>query len=69
MATASDLLEEVNAAISACLTSQEYTSRGLAQKRARLAELMAARRELQNEINESANSGSMSSVGQFEMPK
>jgi hypothetical protein len=67
MATASaTLLDEVNSAISACLTSQAYTVRGRSQQKARLAELMAARRDLIGEVNESsANNGSMVTVGQI----
>lgn len=67
MASASDLLAETEAAISACLKSQAYTSRGLAQQRASLASLQAFRRELVAEIKEgSGNSGSMASVGQID---
>lgn len=69
MATAAELLAETEAAISATLASQEYTSKGLAQKRARLAELQSFRRELIAEIREeSANGGGMSSVGQIHPP-
>jgi len=66
MATASaTLLDEANSAISACLTSQAYTVRGRSQQKARLAELMAARRDLIGEGNEASNGGSMCSVGQI----
>lgn len=69
MATAAELLEEVNDAISSCLKSQAYTIRGRNQQRARLQELQALRRELIGEVNESAaNSGSMASVGQIDRP-
>lgn len=67
---AADLLAEVESAISACLTSQQYTARGRSQQRARLAELTALRRELQSEVNEaSTNSGSMSTVCQIDHPE
>ena len=66
---AATLLTEVETAISACLLSQEYTSKGLAQKRARLAELQAFRQSLLVEIEgASTNSGSMATVGQIDYP-
>jgi hypothetical protein len=66
MATApSTLLDKVNSAISACLTSQAYTVRGRSQQKARLAELMAARRDLIGEVNEASNGGSMCTLGQI----
>lgn len=66
MATAAELLAECEAAISATLKSQEYSSKGLAQKRAQLSELRQLRRELIAEVREeSANGGGMSSVGQI----
>jgi DNA repair ATPase RecN len=69
MATAAELLAECEAAISAAMQSQEYDSKGLRQKRARLAELNQLRRELIAEIREeSANGGGMSSVGMIHPP-
>jgi len=69
MATAAELLAETEAAISACLKSQAYSIRSRSQQRARLAELMAARRELLGETQEaSTNSGSMATVGQIDPP-
>lgn len=69
MASASDLLEEVNTAISACLTAQSYTIRGRSKSAARLAELQAFRRELIKEINDAAaNGGSMASVVEIMRP-
>lgn len=69
MATSAELLEETNAAISACLSSQQYTIRGRMQQRARLQELQAFRRELLTEIAESSvNSGYMASVGKVDRP-
>lgn len=51
MASFAELLVEVEAAISAPLKSQEYGSKGLSQKRARLAELHAER-VVKNEIGD-----------------
>lgn len=66
--SAEQLLEEVNAAISATLKSQEYGVAGRQQKRARLAELTKFREELQREVAEGANGGQMCSVGQICRP-
>ena len=67
MTTASDLLAATNAAILATLTSQEYDlPGGQRQKRARLAELNAFRKDLANEVAaESESGGSMASLGMF----
>lgn len=63
MATASDLLAEVNAAISKCLLSQSYSMEGRQNQRARLQELQLLRRELLQEIQDEGNGGGMSSLG------
>lgn len=68
MATAADLLTEVNTAISACLQSQAYTIAERSQQRAKLSELQAFRRELLQEVQESANGGQWASVGQIDPP-
>jgi hypothetical protein len=65
MATAAELLEQVNTAISNCLTAQMTSVRGRQLQFARLKELKEFRESLIAEVNESANSGSMSSVGQI----
>lgn len=69
MATPQELLAEIEAAIVSASKSQEYNSKGLAQKRAQLSQLMQARRELIAEIREeAANGGGMSSVGMIHPP-
>lgn len=69
MATASDLLAEVEAAISDCLKTQQWSQRGRSIQKAELRELRRMRRELIAEINESgANGGSMLTVGEVSRP-
>ena len=68
MATAAELLAEVNTAISAALTSQSYTLRGRTQTRARLDELRKFRAELLQEVQEEASGGAMSSVIEIMRP-
>lgn len=65
---AADLLIEVEAAISECLRAQSFTQRQRSLAKARLAELMQARKDLISEVSESSNSGSMSSVGEIMPP-
>lgn len=67
MTTASELLTATNAAILATLTSQEYDlPGGQRQKRAKLAELNAFRKDLVNEVAaESESNGSMCSLLQM----
>ena len=66
MATAEELLVDVNAAIAKCLTSQAFTVRGRSQQMANLGELRKFRQELIAEINEAAaNGGSMVSLGEI----
>lgn len=67
MATASELLTQVESAITACLTAQSYTVAGRSKQMAQLAELRNFRKELLDEINAgSESSGSMCSLGQME---
>ncbi len=66
MTTASELLEETNAAISNCLKAQAFTQRGRSKQEARLDELRKFRSELIAEINEAnANGGSMCTLGEI----
>ena len=51
MATAQELLDEVETAISSCLTAQATTARGRSLERARLSELRVFRHELKDEMN------------------
>lgn len=60
---AADLLTEIEAAISRTLVSQEYAIANRSQKNAMLKDLMAARRELLQEIQEGSSSGQWASVG------
>lgn len=67
MATAAELLAEVETAISACLTAQTYSIAGRSKAMAQLAELRKFRQELKDEISTSSNSsGSMVSLLKFE---
>ena len=65
MATAQELLDEVETAISSCLTAQASTARGRSLERARLSDLREFRRDLKKEIG---NGTSMSSVGIIDRP-
>lgn len=66
MTTASELLEETNAAIRECLKSQAFTQRGRSFQKAQLAELRKFRSELIAEINEAnAGGGSMCTLGEI----
>jgi hypothetical protein len=67
MATSpSDLLDQVNAAITACLTAQSYSVAGRAKQMAQLGQLQAFRVQLLNEIQASnESSGGMCSLGQI----
>lgn len=64
MTTAADLLEAANANILKTLTSQEYQGPGgIRQRRADLAQAMAVRAQLMDEIANSGNgNGSMCSL-------
>lgn len=67
MATASELLTQVETAISQCLTAQSYSIAGRQKQMAQLAELRKFRQELKDEISAAANSsGSMCSLGIME---
>lgn len=69
MATTAEQLAELQAAISATLLSQEYTSKGIAQKRARLAEMTDREERLIARLKEeTSNGGGMSSVGMIHPP-
>lgn len=60
MATASELLTQVETAISNCLTAQSYTVSGRTKIMAQLKELRDFRQQLLDEIANGANSsGSM----------
>lgn len=66
MATPSELLTQVETAITNCLTAQSYTIAGRQKQMAQLAELRQFRAELLEEINNgSESSGSMCSLGQI----
>lgn len=66
MATASELLEQVNTAISNCLTAQSYSIAGRSKQMAQLKELREMRKELLDEI--SNGNGSMCSLLKLESP-
>lgn len=66
MATASELLTQTEAAITACLTAQSYTVAGRMKSMAQLATLRDFRRELLDEIAAGSESGgSMCSLGSY----
>ena len=67
MTTPSELLTATNAAILATLTSQEYDlPGGQRQKRAKLADLNALRKDLTDEVAAaSEGGGSMCSLGSY----
>jgi hypothetical protein len=66
--SAQDRLDAVRTAIAACLTSQEYTSRGRRQRMAELKELRAMEVSLMQEVNAGNDSACMASVGVFTRP-
>ncbi len=69
MATAAELLDEVNLAISKCLTSQGYSIRSRNQQMARLDDLRKFRAELIAEVDEAnTNGGTMGSVCRVDRP-
>lgn len=61
MATASELLAQVETAISNCLTAQSYSVAGRQKTMAQLRELREFRKELVDEISNSSG-GSMCSL-------
>lgn len=68
--TPAESLAEVQAAITACLKSQEYaTGDGLKQARARLDFLTAREEVLLRRVQDSENGGGMSSVGMIDSPR
>lgn len=69
MATASDLLTQVETAITSCLTAQSYSVAGRQKTMAQLRELREFRQQLKDEIaNGSSGSGSMVSLLKLEEP-
>jgi FixJ family two-component response regulator len=69
MASASELLEQVNTAISNCLTAQSYSVPGRQKVMAQLSQLRELRRELIDEIaNGSNGDGSMAILLKMEGP-
>jgi hypothetical protein len=67
--SASDLLAETEAAISACLKSQAYTIGEREQQRARLSELRELRRDLLQEVQAGNAGGCMATLGQVDYPE
>lgn len=64
--SAQDLLDQTNAAISACLTAQSYSIAGRQKQMAELASLRDFRIQLLNEIQAGTeSSGGMCSLGQI----
>ena len=61
--SAQDRLDAVRTAIGECLSSQALTSTSGSHQMARLAELRAMEKELQQEVAMEANGGSMASLG------
>lgn len=69
MASASELLSQVESAITSCLTAQSYSIAGRQKVMAQLAQLREFRKELLDEIaNGSNSSGSMASLCKLEEP-
>ena len=70
MASASELLTQTEAAITACLTAQSYSVAGRQKSMAQLRELREFRKELLREIADGSESnGSMCSLGQIGDPQ
>jgi hypothetical protein len=67
MATASELLTQVETAISDCLTAQSYSMAGRQKTMAQLRELREFRKELVDEIA-NGSTGSMCSLLSLEGP-
>jgi hypothetical protein len=64
MATAQDLLDQTNEAITKALAAQDYTIAGRNKRMAELRDLKAFRRELMDEIAAgSSGNGSMATLG------
>lgn len=64
MASASELLEQVETAITSCLTAQSYSVAGRQKTMAQLRELREFRQQLLDEISAgSSGSASMCSLG------
>lgn len=69
MATASELLAQVETAISNCLTAQSYSVAGRAKQMAQLKELREFRQQLKDEIaNGATSSGSMVTLARLGVP-
>jgi hypothetical protein len=68
MTTTAEQLAEVQAAISATLTSQQYTSRGFSQQRAALRDLHMREEALLQRLQAESHGGQMASVGQIDSP-
>jgi hypothetical protein len=60
--SASDRLAAVRSAISACLTSQQYTVRGRSQMMAQLRDLRELEKDLMQEVVDSNAGGGMASL-------
>lgn len=67
MASASELLEQVETAISNCLTAQSYSVAGRSKQMAQLKELREFRQQLKDEIANGSGC-SMVSLLKFEEP-
>jgi hypothetical protein len=63
MASTAELLQQVETAISNCLTAQSYTVAGRQKTMAQLRELREFRQQLKDELSiENSGSGSMSTL-------
>lgn len=62
MTDANTLLEQVNTAISNCLTAQSYSVAGRQKTMAQLSELRKFRQELLDEINNGSSGGGMATL-------
>jgi hypothetical protein len=68
-ATASELLDACNDAILALIGgAQSYSIAGRSVTKANLAELREMRTELQKEVQDASNGGSMCTLGQIDHP-
>jgi hypothetical protein len=69
MATTSELLTQVETAISNCLTAQSYTVAGRQKTMAQLRELREFRQQLKDELSiEQSGSGSMATLLSLQEP-
>lgn len=62
MTDASTLLDQVNTAISGCLTAQSYSVAGRQKTMAQLSELRKFRQELLDEISNGSGGGGMATL-------